>query len=331
MVRAKEMRVLCFALLAAGLVLMPSLSGAVDFDKNVHYFQPPSDGSGILLTYGSEPLNWLGIHYGLYADEAIGHLVYRIPDTDEEKIIFKNQTGLNALVAVGITRFLNIGMGIPFVPYREFNQEFEDFYQEYRKEKLGELEDPNPDRFKETSKSTSPEDLRVDVKGIMFNRRTHCVGLALNLGITIPVGLGQNSFLSDRNTTVAPRLIVDVGRHRWSAAFNVAYKIYGKERESDFLDMRVKDEIIFGAGGKFRFLHSNELMLDSVFRTHASDFFGDANEDYGEILGAYRYIFGNYSLVAFTVGFGMGIMEGAGTPSSRYFIGITSYEYHLGF
>jgi len=313
--------------LMAGIVFVPCSSGAGDFDKNVHYFQPPADGSGIVLTYGSEPLNWLGIHYGLYVDEAVGHLIYRIPDTDEEIIIFRNQTGLNALLAVGVSRFFNIGMVFPYVPYREFNSEFEDFYNKYYSEE-GEGGDIGPLKgFEETSM----EDLRFDVKGILFNRRDSCLGIAANLAITVPVGLEENSFLSDGGPTFAPRLILDLGRHWWSVAFNAAYKIYGKEQESDFLDMVVKDEIIFGFGGKFRFLSFNELMVDTIFRTHAEDFFSDPNEDYGEFMGAYRFIYGSYSLVAFTVGAGMGIMEGAGTPSSRVFIGLTSYEYRLGF
>ena len=285
-----------------------ALQAADDFDKNVHYFQPPVDGSGVILTYGSEPLNWFGLHYGVYADEAIGHLTYEFP-SGKRDILISNQTGVNALFAVGLSKFFTAGVAFPFVPYREMNEKYKDEV--------------------EGIETTSLEDIRIEGKGILLNRRSHCIGLAAALTVSVPVGNDPNSFLSDTGLTYTPRFIFDVGRHRWSAAFNVGYKRYTEYKESWELGLEVKDEIVFGLGAKLRFASYNELMVDSVFRTQTSEFFSNQNADYGEIMGAYRFIYGNYSLFAFTVGAGAGVMKGAGTPSVRMFIGVTSYEHHL--
>src|SRR5208283_3684939 len=56
--------ILCFA--------APLAAHAEDiFQKNLHYFYPTTDGSGILWTYGSEPLEMGHMYYGAFVDDAV--------------------------------------------------------------------------------------------------------------------------------------------------------------------------------------------------------------------------------------------------------------------
>jgi len=309
--RAKNLSI--FVLSISFLLVLPLLSYADGiYDKNLHYFQPPPDGSGIILTYGSEPLNWLGIHYGLVADEAQVHVTY-VPPHGEKEIFVQNQVGANALLGVGITRFFNVGVALPFVVWREFNDKYIDKYHITN------------------AKESAIEDMRIDVKGILLNRRANCLGVAAAVTTTVPLDALENNFLSDMQPTVTPRLIVDFGRRRWNVAFNAGYKHYSKESTSPIIKMEIKDEVLLSFGGKLRISQMNELMGDALFRTQAASFFTDPNYNYGEFIGAYRRLFGSYSLFALTIGAGGGVMDGVGTPSVRVFIGLTSYEYRLGF
>lgn len=304
------------------------------YDKNLHNFQPPPDGSGIILTYGSEPLNWLGLHYGLVTDYSRGHVTFVMTDGSEDAII-KDQVAATLLFGIGITRFFNLGVALPYTIWRDYNDTYD--IEVKSENQGGGTENENETETKKYRlaelKSSVFEDLRIDAKGIILNRRERCIGVAVNLTATIPVEAAENNFSSDMNPTITPRLIFDVGKPRWNAAFNVGYKYYTSKPDPDEsdLNMEVKDEIVFGLGGKLRITYKNEFMVDSIFKTYAEDFFTEDKYNYGELMAAYRRLFGNFSLVALTIGAGTGIAEGAGTPSARVFVGLTSYESRLEF
>ena len=304
MTKAARLTLVIGLLIAAGT--LPVAAGAESLlNKNFHYFQPPADGSGLVLTYGSESLRWLGMHYGVYLDESIDHLTIVLTDGDEESLI-RNELGANLLYAIGISRFVNVGFAFPFVIYREFNEDYRpaDAHQ------------------------TSLSDLRVDAKGILWDRRRHCLGLAANLTMTVPLDRGDNTFLSDDGLGFVPRIIVDLGRQEWTAAFNLGYR-FGPDSKSALLDNEVDDEILLNTGGAYRFLRSHQAMLEAQFRTSATRFFAEEAANYGEIMAAYRYQLGSYSYWALTAGAAVGVLNGAGTPTVRFFLGVTSYENRL--
>lgn len=306
------------------------------YDKNLHNFQPPPDGSGIILTYGSEPLKWLGLHYGLVTDYSRGHVTFVMTDGSEDAII-KNQVATELLFGVGITKFFNVGVAVPYIVWRDYNNTYDievPVPENQQGGTNGQQAETETRKYKlEELKSNIFEDLRVDAKGIILNRRERCIGVAINVTATIPVEPVENNFSSDMNPTVTPRLIVDVGKRRWNAALNAGYKFYTSKPDPDESDlgMEVKDEVVFGLGGKLRITYKNEVMVDSILKTYVEDFFTEDKYNYGEVIAAYRRLFGNYSFFALTIGGGMGIAEGAGTPAARAFIGLTSYESRLEF
>lgn len=294
------------------LIAVPATAGAKSvLDKNLHYFQPPADGSGIILTYGSEALTWLGMHYGGYLDGTYDHLTVKITGGDKERLVGE-QLNANLLYAIGITRYLNLGVAVPGILYRTVNDDFN-------------LEDPPAYAF---------EDLRVDLKGIILDRRRRCLGLALNVTGSIPVDRRENTFATDNGFGIEPRLILDLGRQWWTAAFNGGYR-YNVESKSDFVEMEVLNEVLLNLGAVFRlgqYGQYGQIMADTAWRmtrTIITEFEWREESNYGEAMVAYRYFLGDYSRVALTAGAGVGVLNGAGSPAVRGFIGVTVYEHHL--
>ena len=307
MTNRRVRRIAFLGVLLAALAALPASAGAAEslLAKNFHFFQPPSDGSGILLTYGSDSLSMLGMHYGAYADGTIDHLTV-ILTNGERKSLIGSQYGVNLVYALGITRYLNVGLAIPFAAYRTFNSEFR----------------PSG------SHPSSIEDMRIEAKGILFDRRRRCFGLAAVATVTIPLTSAKNTFLSDETVGFVPRLVFDLGRQWWTVAVNVGYRL-GRQTTSPVLDMKVKNELLLSGGVTFRPAPFHELKLDAQFRTPPTPFFGDPNFNYGEAMFAYKYTFGDYSYWGITVGAGMGVLHGAGTPVARFFLGVTANENRL--
>ena len=168
----------------------------------------------------------------------------------------------------------------------------------------------------------------MDVKGILFDRRRRCFGLALNLTGTSPVDWRDNTFVTDGGMSLTTRLIADLGREWWTVALNGGYRL-SRGPDAGMLNMEVGDEALFSLGAIFRLRQYGQILLDTSFRTPINEFFTEDGTNYGEVLAGYRYFFGTYSTLALTVGGGTGLLGGAGSPTGRFFLGITVYEHRL--
>ncbi|MDP8255349.1 MAG: hypothetical protein P9M14_06335 [Candidatus Alcyoniella australis] len=291
--------------LALSLVAAPDAAAEGFAVKNFHYFRPAADGSGILFTHGSESLSWLGMHYGGYIDDSIDPLQVNFDNGDEERLV-ENQVAVNALYSIGLTRFANLGVAVPVVAYRTINSEFDD----------------------EDIPTTLVEDLRFEAKGILFDRRRRCYGLALNLTGTVPVDARDNSFATDGEFGLTARLIADLGRTWWTVALNSGY-VYNPGADSGELKMETGDELLTSLGATFRLRQYGSILVDTAFRSPLDGLFTNENTSYGEAAVAYRYFLGNFTPVALTVGGAAGLIDGAGSPLARVFIGVTVYENRL--
>ncbi len=337
-------RRLAGVLIATGLVL--AMAGAASaeglLDKNLHYFAPPVDNSGLIVSYGSEPLGMFRMTYGVYGDVAMDVLDYAAPPDAEEATLISTQAAAQLVYGIGFWKYVNVGFGLSYIPYRQFDDAF--FDEEY----------PHPDAelnpdlpgtnlsddegLGDPTEETGLEDIRLDLKLIGIDRQERCIGVALVTTIGYPLGYKPNQFLSDGGATIAPRLIVDFGRTWYTLVFNGGYKYYAEKsrvRLPDYSqevdtptngDLETNDEIMLGGGAKFRFAYGSEIILDSQFRTQATDAFGDDRVDYGEVMAAYRKYFRGLNYTALTIGGGVGVLDGIGSPLGRFFIGITRDE-----
>lgn len=331
------------------LVLAPGVSAEGLLDKNLHYFQPTIDGSGLISTYGSEPLGMFRMYYGLFVDDAVNMLEYENFEGDQVELI-ENQLGLNLVLGIGLWERINIGLAIPYLPHRSFDEDYLDNNEYPPAERQGmdvskvagpKLFDDATMSADEDTKTNTFEDLRLDIKLIGMNRLVTCLGVGIITTVAFPVMYKPNQYSSDGGLTVAPRLFLDLGRGWWTIVVNGGYKYYAEKsrvqlppysqeiNHSNPGDLRTEDEIILGAGMKFRFSFGDEIVLDSSARTYAAAPFGNSEVDYAEVMAAYRKTFRGLNFTAITMGMGAGVTEGMGSPLVRFFLGFARDEKRL--
>lgn len=303
------MRLRHILLIVLLLVLAAPAGAAGLLDKNVHYFQPVIDGSGVVWTVGSEPLTMFRMHYGAWLDDAVDSVDYLEDDNNRLYRIVENQVSANLVYAVGFFHFLNVGFDLSFTVFRQLNEDFEEKYD---------------------FTSFAVEDIRFEVKGTILNRRQKCVGLALLGRVTTPLAYQENSFVSDKTTTLAPVLVADLGRRRWTVAANLGYKYYVTPQGSELFALEVGDELTLNLGGVLRVDRSNQVLADLATRTQVRAPYGEPDLDYMEVLVAYRKYWQRLNFTALTAGVGMGLLSGVGDPKIRFFVGVTRDERRLG-
>jgi hypothetical protein len=298
-------------LLSVGLLLLLAWPAEAQelLPKNVHYFTPVVDDSGMIWTYGSSTLGMGRMHYGLWADDAVAPVAQLQSADDEINVIVPNQVGLNLVYGIGLFHVVNLGFAAPIVPYRQIEQDAADTFN---------LDDDLT--------SFAIEDLRFDVKGTFLNRKQKCIGGAVLLRTTVPPAVQKNSFTSDQGVTLWPALVFDIGRRWWTFATNVGYKYYTNPGESDVFDLTVGDELTLNLAATFRPSRTQQIIIDSATRTQVARPFGEPDLDYSEVLLAYRKYWQRLNFTALTVGVGAGLLSGVGDPTVRFFIGVTRDE-----
>ncbi|MBZ0270788.1 hypothetical protein K8I61_02040 [bacterium] len=275
------------------------------YDKNLHYFQPPTDGSGLILAWGSEPIGHIGFHIGALADYAHRPMEYTDPQDVTHTVIY-NQTGVNAMFGVGLWDALNISGSYVFIPNRSFNQTYQEIY------KWGD---------------SGTGDARASVKGIITNRRTDGIGIA----VLAEAGLGNGdeiAFISDEQMTVMPRVIFDFGNEWYTYVLNLGYKIYPDGIDGGLFDIPSGDEYLANTGLTFRVLWGLEFVGELAWRMYSGE--SDLSRSYTEALGALRSTWFTDNPVRLTFGASSGLTDAVGTPIFRVFGGFNFFFRELG-
>jgi hypothetical protein len=275
--------------------------------KNIHYFWPTTDGSGVLWTYGSEPLEMAHMYYGGYVDDAFQPVNVLNQNKNLHPLIAQ-QFGVQALFSVGLLNFVDLGVAVPFVAYRELE---------------------NTAKYPGIPVATW-EDLRVEAKWTILNRRQDCLGIGFVTRLDVPPAYRENNFSTDRGLALEPVFIFDLGRDWWTLAANVGYKYYTAREQSPQFGLRLGDELTLNAGMAFRFAGTHQILVDTATRTQVQKPFGTPDLDYSEVVLAYRKYWRNLNFTALTVGGGVGLLSGVGDPKMRFFIGITRDERRVG-
>jgi hypothetical protein len=275
------------------------------YNKNIHYFQPPSDGSGLLTTWGSEPIGHLGIHIGSFVDYAYRPMVYSDPQGVEHVVIY-NQTGLNVLAGFGLWDALNVSMSYASTPSRSFNSRYLEIYE---------------------WKENAVEDMRVAVKYMFANRRIDGFGIAVMTEFTMDNGDAQN-FVSDEQVTLAPRLILDFGNEGFTYAINLGYKIFPDGIEPGLFDIESGDELLINTGLTFRMFWGLEIFGEYAARAYTGE--SDYSSIYSELFGGIRSTWFLDNPLRLTIGASSGLTDGVGTPISRFYGGFNWHFRMLG-
>ena len=343
--------------------------------KDIYYFQPPADGSGLVGAWGSEPIGHLGFHLGMYYDYEDQPLEWTDPD-DNTHILIYNQHTMQFHLGFGILDRINISAAMAYAPARQFNEDYRGQQPINLYVRRGDNDITEDDEGNTYSESYCPEDecvrknekldvgdewktstfgdVRIQIKGIIFNRELDNWGLAALVEIGLPTGqVGQ--FMSDSTRelrtagsgydtefkyynetgvmTLSPRLILDLGNTWWTVVFNAAYKYYAADTpvRSTYFDVAGGNEMILNLGAMFRpKVRWLELIAELQSRTLFEEFYQNSNIDYMEALLSVRGTHLVNNPVRWTVGVGFGLMDGVGTPRYRAFIGIDAFIRQLG-
>lgn len=342
--------------------------------KDIYYFQPPGDGSGMVGAWGSEPIGHLGFHLGIYYDYEDRPLEWTDPDQNTHILIY-NQHALQFKLGFGILDRINISASMAYAPSRQFNEDYrgQQPINLYINPETNESTDNNGTAYSENYcpegdcikknekldvgdqwKTSTFGDVRMQIKGIIFNRELDNWGLAALLEVGLPTGeVGQ--FMSDSTRTLktkgsgyetefkyyneikvmtlSPRLIIDLGNTWWTVVFNAAYKFYAADTpvRSTYFEVAGGNELIWNLGAMFRpKVRWLELMAELQSRTLFEEFYQNENINYMEALLSVRGTHLVNNPVRWTIGAGFGLMDGVGTPRYRFYVGIDAFIRQLG-
>lgn len=309
-----QRRCVFFALVATAclLALAPVAANAQTpdpddpvYNKNLHYFQPPSDGSGMIVTWGSDEIGHLGFHAGAIMDYAHRPLEYTDPQ-DVVKTVIYNQTSVTGMFGFGLWHAFNFSGAFVQAPSRSFNSRYQEIYG---------------------WNDSATGDARLAAKYMLFNRRTDGFGIAAVAEAGLPTGDEEN-FVSDEQMTILPRLVIDWGNEWYTLAVNGGYKIYTEEIDGGLFDIPSGNEFVGSAGVVFRALRFMEVVGDYQWRMFEEE--SDFANSYMEAFGALRFTAFVDNPLRFTIGGSGGLTDGVGTPISRFYAGFNFYFRELG-
>jgi hypothetical protein len=282
--------------------------------KNIHYFQPPSDGSGIVTTWGSESIGHLGLYFGSMVDYASQPLEWTDPK-DATHILIFDHTAVQVMAGFGVFSVLNVSVAMDYAVSRTFNDTYNGKRPFVTDEGDIVLED-----LDDGWDSTAMGDMRVAGKYMFRRRHYDGYGLALAAEASLPTG-DETQFMSDEQMTITPRAIFDLGNTWWTWGINTGVKIYTEDLKQGWFELKGGNELMLTTGAMFRVLRWLELLGDVQIRTPLEYAF-DSDFDYGEGYLAARLNFGVSNPVSVTLGSGFGILDGVGTPIWRGYLGV---------
>ena len=292
--------------------------------KNISYYKPPADGSGLFTAWGSESIGHLGFYFGAHADYASQPLEWTDPE-DATHILIYDQIGTQLALGFGIFSVINVSGSVFLAPLRTFNEEYNG-KQPYIDRDTGEIEFRQLD---EKWEKNAMGDARFQAKYIFRNRRYDNWGLAAIIELGLPTG-DETQFVSDEQFTVSPRAVFDIGNTWWTYVLNIAYKYYPDPLQAGLFDIEGGNELIINTGATFRFFWGLEAIAEFQTSTLMEQFYNNSNIDYGEGMLGFRSTWGVNNPVRLTLGSGFGILDGVGTPIYRLFMGVDVFVRALG-
>lgn len=283
------------SLVLFGLCLLCSPALALD----AQLFEANTDSNKRLGVYDTETLRMWGFNAALFLHYADRPLTFSRSGEQSEAIVEYLASG-NAVLALGVSDFINIGLDLPFVMSEQFR-------------KITSSE-------QETNFGLG--DLRIDIKANLLDPERYPVGLAVLPQIVANTG-EELSYVGEEDPQFGLLMALDTrfGR-KVAAAINFGYR---KRGSTEVLNIDWADEMLFRAAVDIALDKRSSLLGELWGTTDAGDPFAHSTELPVEGLIGYRYSFlGGFGLM---FGAGAGITRGLGAPTFR---GIIKAQYQRG-
>lgn len=289
----------CAAALGAWLCwLVPA--GAQDSTAiTAQQYEPGPGANDVLGVQSSQIQGHLEWQLGAQLNVADDVLEVRDLSTDDtiDKII-ESQTGFDIVGALGIRDRFEIGLVIPFTPYRTHG---------------------------ETSLGSVPNDLSAAALGdirlipkVAVPGLPDSFGLAISLPLTLPTGK-NTQFYGEGSIGIEPRLLAEVRLSNGTQiAANVGFRL---RSEKQFVNLNLGNEFTYGVGARvpFKIQNMNLAALATLVGSQVSGGDGGEERPLEALVGAeYRP---TEKLVVMLAG-GPGLSSGYGTPDFRIVAGV---------
>lgn len=286
-------------LLAAASVAsaQQDFGGPTDPDIDVQFFKPAPSPYGIFNLDASQTSSDLQVSGGLMLHYSKDPLVLVPAGSDEEIAIVENQVVAEALFALGLFDFLEIGVAFPIYLLNAATID------------------------QQTIEGATLGDLRLRPKVTAISAEDNPVGLAFVLDLSLPTG-DNEAFTSSGNVAARPGIVIDTKVDRLLLAANVGAKLQGTR---GFGNLEVGSELTFGGGAQYEVVENRFLIAAEVVgSTSFDDFFKQEETPMEGLVGIkYRTNFG----LNLETGLGRGIIAGYGAPEIRVFGGLRYAEY----
>lgn len=259
-------------------------------------FKPVTDQGFYLTVEQSKTLGTMGHAIGFTGDYSVNSLVIRDAAGAKVQDVIQKQVGLNLGGALGLTPWLDVGVGVAGVAYQQFLTPVT-------------LVQDNGARF---------GDITANLKVQLINSEKSLFGLSLMPFMTFPTG-DDGHFTGENGFAGGGKVILDTKRINDHVSFSVnagglARKDYLFSPTSKLID----DQFLYGAAVNVAVAKPVQLIAEANGSTSIKNFFGSASRSL-ELDGAVRFIPDVKQNWQITAGGGAGILNGPGTPNYRVF------------
>ena len=271
--------------------------GPTDADLDVQNFEPTPSPYGIFNVDASQTSADLQVSGGLILHYDKDPLVLVPAGSDKEIAIIENQVVAEALFALGLSDFLELGIALPIYLLNSATID------------------------QQTIEGATIGDLRLRPKVTAVSSEDNPVGLAFVLHLSLPTG-DTEAFTSSGNVTARPGVVIDTKIDRLLLAANLGADL---QSTRGFGNLEVGSELVFGAGAQYEIVENRFLLGAELYgSTSFDDFFKSEVTPLEGLVGLkYRTDFG----LNLETGIGRGIIAGYGAPEIRVFGGLRYAEY----
>lgn len=264
---------------------------------SINTFLPAIDDSKYLSIYSSQTLQQWQFRTGAYFHYALNPLEVGLGGVRRTGVVDHLFVG-DFFGAVGITDWFQLGLSAPVALYEDFNN---------------------------VAAGTSETvirmmDVRFEPKFRLLDIDRHSVGISVVPFLLAPTGAGSR-LVGNNSFAGGAKAVVDFDiKHRVQISTNLGY--FARDRVV-ILNTEVDDMFTYGLGINVKTVSWLDLIAEAYGATNATDFFARESELPLEVDGGLRFNLPKPEGLQITVGGGMGLTFGYGSPDFRGILGVS--------